>query len=102
MNYVRAGLLAVCMVASFANAEERDKRVHAAEPTVVTVHGLTDGLDVKPSPARSKRRMNPLRIGGLKALTGSANVAGWMMNVNEDIPARHEKLQYRNTPADRR
>ena len=83
------------LVGNFAvNAQEpQDSRIQVKEPTVVTVHGVQDRVE----PARMRRKPGRFKLGGLKALTGAGNAAGWLLNADDDIPSSRERARRSNT-----
>lgn len=77
--------------------QDPDQRVQAKEPTVVTVQGVAERVEPTQTAARPRRKASRFRLGGLKALAGAGSIAGWMLNVDDDIPAsREDERHYRN------
>lgn len=93
MNRTLAGL--ALLIGSFSlNAQEQQpRRVEVKEPTVVNVHGAADRAE--PACVRPKR--GRLKLGGLKAIAGAGNTAGWLLNANDDIPSSRERARRAHT-----
>ena len=68
-------------------AQEQAPRVEAKEPSVMTVHGSSERVE----PVRPKRKKSRFKLGALKTLTGAGNTAGWLLNVDDDIPSSRER-----------
>ena len=92
---VKTVFFALCFgaVTLVAQEQQQEQRVQAKEPTVMTVQGTSERLNPEETVAQPRRRTSRFKLGGLKALTGAGNAAGWMLNVDDDIPSSRE-----NTP----
>ena len=74
--------------------QEQPRRVEAKEPTVVMVHGSSERVE----PVHPKRKKSRFKLGALKTLTGAGKSAGWLLNVDDDIPSSRER-SFRSRPA---
>ena len=76
------------------DAQTKDERVRAKEPTVVTVHGSRQNVEPDQAPQRQRSAVGKvghgLRTGVAAVGKGFASFVGWIANVDDDVPQRQD------------
>lgn len=69
-----------------------DRRVRATEPTVLTVEGAGDEVGSQvPQQQVNPGKLKRVRSGAAAAVKGLIDAAGWLLNTDEDLPARRDR-----------
>ena len=93
--YVLALVLAFSFSALAADDGD-DKRVRAKKPTVVTVEGKIDPVEADRDPQRRSlgaKIIGGVQTGAFKAWSGLIDFTGWLLNVDDDIPFKCQRLE---------
>jgi hypothetical protein len=87
-------LMGIAATGLMADEPQREPRVRAKEPTVVTVRGQQDRVET----AEPRARHNPLarvghgvKTGALKVAGGVVSFTGWLLDVDDDVPSERER-----------
>jgi hypothetical protein len=93
--YVLALVLAFSFSALAADDGD-DKRLRAKKPTVVTVEGKLDPVLADREPQRRSlgaKIIGGVQTGALKTWSGLIDFTGWILNVDDDIPSKRQRLE---------
>ena len=93
--YILALVLAFSVTALEADHGD-DGRVRAKKPTVVTVEGKFDPVGAEREPQRRSlgaKITGGVKAGGVKAWNGLIDFTGWMLNVDDDIPSKRQRIE---------
>jgi hypothetical protein len=89
MSYM---VLILILAPTLMAEENRDRRVRASEPTVVTVEGKRDEVEQQAPRQREPRQgTKGMRRGAAAAAKGVVGAVGWLLNTDEDVPARRDR-----------
>ena len=84
-------------------ADDKDTRVRAKEPTVVTVRGSADAVQTQTATPQQRsvggKVVHGIKTGALTAVRGVTAFAGWIANTDDDIPSEQERSRTEQTTA---
>lgn len=72
--------------------KNKDDRVRASEPTVVTVYGQQQKVEPQQRSVGGKV-VHGIRSGATGAARGIASFTGWLLNTNDDVPRERDRQQ---------
>ena len=95
MRLLTATVVLGLAVTAFAQEKDKEPRVKAKEPTVVTVYGKKDNVDAQKAPDQPRsmggKVLHGLGSGVRAAGRGVAGFTGWLLNTDDDIPRERDR-----------
>jgi hypothetical protein len=78
-------------------AQDKEPRVRAKEPTIVTVHGSQDKVETDHSRQQPRsvggKMLHGIQTGVVTVGRGVAGLTGWLLNTNDDIPRERDRAR---------
>lgn len=76
------------------DAQTKDERVRAKEPTSVTVYGSRENVEMERAPQPQRSTVGKIghgfRTGAAAVGKGFMSLVGWVANVDDDVPRQQD------------